>query len=616
MPLRSRAPLPARGSRLASILPPLVLLAVVSAFYGRALGRYFTSEDFLLIRFLGENPPWRGLAAQFTSPWLGMTELKFYRPVATLLYGLEIAAFGGRPAGYNAVHLLVHAVNAWLVWGIARGLGRTPGGEEGSRLTPLAAALLFAVYPLHPNAVVFSASFATLFGATFLLGAMLSYQRFRDNGSPRAWGGALALYLCALGSYEATTVLPALLLAYDHLVAGRLRRRHLSLLPGSLPFFAVLGLYLGLRRWIFGVFLGGYGEYSQRLLSPRLAQMAGDLAISIHQLHFPRYDRWPAPWTVAASLALLVGAPAAFWALRGRFPESRPARSWLFSWAWILISQAPFAFHPSVPGNGRYWYLSAVGVALSTAFLAQGIFAAVPAPWRMLGPAAAALLACGWGILLAGNLETYRAAGRTARSLQVQLLRAGRSSARLFLTRYPDFLFNEARIPIAQVDRYGVWDSVHPPFVRERVSLYPLPPLAGAELLPVALGDPASPIYEWEGGALHRFVPPPAVLPELRVLAPAAGAVVHRERDFVAVAVPPGEHVRFRLIVVSRINGAVLDLDAGAVRQGVLRTRLPDLLATSDRLYGKGEHYWWIEARNAAGEVSGFSRMRSLRLAD
>ena len=88
------------------------------------------------------------------------------------------------------------------------------------------------------------------------------------------------------------------------------------------------------------------------------------------------------------------------------------------------------------------------------------------------------------------------------------------------------------------------------------------------------------------------------------------------DRDRAEVAIPSGEHLRFRLIVVTRINGAVFDLDRGAVRQGVLRAGFPELLAIADRLYGKDDHFWWIEARNAAGEVSGFSRMRRVRLAE
>src|SRR5262245_25881855 len=108
--------------RLTRLAAPWIILVAVLVFYGRVLGRGFTSEDFLLVRFLGENPPWRDLASLFSSSWLGISVVKFWRPVATLLYGLEIAAFGGDPIGYNVAHVLVHAGNAVLVWAIARRL--------------------------------------------------------------------------------------------------------------------------------------------------------------------------------------------------------------------------------------------------------------------------------------------------------------------------------------------------------------------------------------------------------------------------------------------------------------------------------------------------------------
>ncbi|MEA2601807.1 MAG: protein O-mannosyl-transferase [Acidobacteriota bacterium] len=591
------------GGRAAKVLPPLVLLAVVLAFYGRALDRPFTSEDFLLIRFLSENPPWRNLAAQLSAPWLGISVVKFYRPVSTLLYGIEIALFGGRPFGYNLAHVLLHVTNAFLVWAVARKLG-------GTRMAWVAA-LLFALYPLHPNAVIFSASFATLFGAAFLLASVLAYQRFREEGSLGAWGASMALFLLALGSYEETAVLPLLLAAYDHLV-GR-GRRHLALAAGYLPFFGVLGLYLLFRRSLFGVVLGGYEEYSRQLLAPQLRRMAGDLATSIVQLHVPIYGREPGFWAVALGCVLLVGGPVAFWLLRRRSLEDGHLRLWLFAWAWTLVAQAPFAFRPCVPGNGRYWYLAAAGVALSVGVLARGV------ALRGVASAAVGLFGIFWAVLLAGYVGDYVEAGRTARTIQGELLRA-RPQAPMFLTRYPYFLVNEAQVPIAQVYHYGLRDSVQPPFARAHVPVYPLPPLAGAELLPVALGAPASRIYEWDGAArrIRPFVPQASPgLAEFQVVQPQEGAAVDPGRDVAEVAVAPGAHTRFRLIVVSRINGTVLDLDPGAVQGGVVRANFPiEFLTTADHLYGRGEHYWWIEARDAAGQVSGFSRMRSFRLAD
>lgn len=576
---------------------PWILAAAVLAFYGRALVRPFTSEDYLLIRFLGENPPWRDLWAQLAEPWLGITAVRFWRPVSTFFYGLEVAAFRGSPYGYNLVHLLVHLLNALLAWAIVRRLA-------GEGVVPLAAALLFALYPLHPNAVVFSASFATIFAAAFLFGGFLAWQRFREEGSVAGWWIALGLFGLALGSYEAAAVFPAVLAAYDHLLGTRRGRRHLAMVPAYLPFFAVLGGYLLLRRQVFGVFVGGYEEYSQRLTAPQVKQILLDLAMSIHQIHVPIYDRWPGPWTLAITCTLVIVLPLVLFLLRRRSLDPLLFRLWLFAWAWALAFQAPFAFKPSVPGNGRYWYLAALGVALAVAVLARAVRV------RALALAAVALFGAFWAFLLIGYVSAYMEAGRTAQTIQTALIQT--HAERIFLTRYPYFVMNDVGVPIAQVYHYGLRDAVHPPFTDAAVQVWPLPPLQGTELLPVA----GAGVYEWDGASIHlAAIPRPDPMPvELQVLSPQEGTPVDFVREGVQVAVPGGPHRRFRLLVVARGNGAVFDLGPESVANGILRADLPDpFFQTMERLYPGSEFFWWIEARDETGRITGFTRMRQNR---
>jgi hypothetical protein len=582
-----------RPGRLAPWLPPCLLVAAVLAFYGPLLGRYFTSEDFLLVRFLRENPPWRDLGALFGAPWLEISVVKFWRPISTLLYGIEIAAFGGHPAGYNVVHVLVHALNAVLVWALARRLQ----GDDPDAVTPLAAAFLFAIYPLHPNAVIFGASFATLFATTFLFGAALLYLRFRENGARSDRLLALGLFALGLGSYEAAAVLPAVLAAWDHLRHGG--RRHLSRVWGYFPFFVLLGLYFLLRKSLFGVFVGGYEEQSRSLTAPRIGRLLRDLELSLVQLHAPLYDREPGALAQGLGCVLLIGLPLVIaWAARRT--DRGFLRRWLCAWVWTLATLAPFAFQPSVPGDGRYWYLAAAGVALSLAFVARAVWAAIPSRARVLGPVALGLFGLFWAALLVENLGVYSEAGRTARQIQQGLLGTTSPGVR-FLTGYPLFLTNERGVPVAQVYHYGVWDAVHPPFVQDAVPVYPLPRLAGAELLPVRRGAPESRIYGWDAQSRKiREVAPPPPGPE----------PVELEVSDLEVKVPPGlAAVRFRLIVLARGNWTIVELGPEA------RVALPEeFCQTMVRLYGEHEMFWWVEARGTAGELVGFTQLRGFRM--
>jgi hypothetical protein len=596
--------------RAASGLTPwtasVALVALVLAAYGPGLARYFTSEDFLLVRFLGEHPPWRD-PDLWTGPWLGITAVKFYRPVSTLIYGLEIAAFGASPLGYNVVHTLVHALNAVLLFASARRLA--PG-----RLVPFAAAALFALYPLHPNAVLFGASFATVYGATFVLAGLVAYQRFRETERRRWWAGALGCYVLALGSYEAATVFPAFLVAHEVLLPRRGEGPRWRRLADTLPFFVVLGAYVLVRRAIFGRFVGGYDEYSARLLGFDWRVWLTDLATSIEKLHVPTFDRWPGRPETLLFAGLVLVVPIVFLA-------RRPARlrAWLFAWTWTVIGMTPFAFQPCVPGNGRYWYVPAAGVALSTVLAARGIAEVALPRWRVAPVAAVVVVGLAWGWLLAGYLRVYVEAGRTTRTIQAELIRehaAAGSPPRTFVTGYPYFLVTATlRTPVAQVFHYGLRDSVNPPFVPTAIAVLPLPPLPAAARRPIVAGDPTAVVLEWnpEAHRFRRLASPPglASVPEIHVRAPRDGAVL--DTKDLAVEFVPGEFGPWRLIVVSAGNATI----AGpiAARGGATRQALPvEFVTTMARLYPGAEFLWWLEAPDASGQPVAWSRMRSFRV--
>jgi hypothetical protein len=592
----------------------LLVGGVVLAFYAPALRRGFTSEDFLLLRLLRQDPPWHGFLAKLAAPWLGLQLFKFYRPVATLLFGLEDALFGTAPFGYNLAHLLVHAGNALLVYAIARRIaGRVGEGRE--RTTALAAALLFALYPLHPNAVVFAASFATIFATAFLLGAFLCHQIAGERSSWSWESAALGLFALALGSYEAAAVLPLLFVAHDLLIENGDRGCPLrARLLAWLPYCGLLGLYFLLRQHLFGVFLGGYEETGRRLLAPQLRQLLRDLGESLYQLHVPLFA--PPPGRFAPLFFLLLAGLLPLLYL-GLSPVRRGSlRPWLFGWVWTIVSLAPFAFRPVVPGNGRYWYLAAIGAALAVAFLARALAAAWQGPWRALPAVGLLALLVWWGILLTGYLQVYVEAGRTAQSLAMQLERALRrpGGAPVFVAGSPSFLLNAAGLPVAPVYHYGLSDAVSPPFAPPGPPVYPLPPLAVEELRPLLAGRPTSRIYEWEAGSgtLRQIVLSPfVVLSELPVLAPADGARL--EQNALSATFRPGAGRRFQLVVLARGNPNVTEFTAAPTPDGTCRVAFPrDFLFAMDRLYG-GDFYWWIESRDERGQLL-WSGMRSFWL--
>ena len=591
--------------------------AVAIAAYAALLGRGFTSEDFLLVRFLGEHPPWRDAGAQFTAPWLGIAGIRFLRPLSTTLYAIEIALFGTHAVGFNAVHALVHAANALLV---AATLRELLGHDERGSRAAVAGGVLFALHPLHPNAVIFSASFATLFGAAYVFAALFAYLRYRTNGRRRWWALSFGSFACALLSYEAAAILPLWLAAADHLTAPGPPRPQLRRVAGWLPFVLLLGTYLGWRRWVFGVVLGGYDATSQRLLGTGAVDLAVAIGRAVRRLLLPYYGTVVGtPVLVAATLALVV-APA-IWLLRRR--DRGATGRWLTGWAWLLGGLAPFGFEAIVPANGRYGYLAAAGAALLAATLLAP--SATPAASRPPSPAegtrasrllpwtAVAALALVWSVLLAAHLRACLRAADTAGRIRRAVAAMDRSpGGPRFLTHYPYFVQSGNGDPAAQVFHYGLRDAVNPPFARPGTDLLPLPPLHGDELVPVVRGAGAGRVWEWGATDALRPVTPTAFdsLVELAVEPVTAAAPA---TPAYSVRMPPGPYRRFRLLVSAPVNGAAFDVPPPPPGSAELRVEMPrDFLRTNAALYGPSTVYWWLEARDETGALRGYARLRPL----
>ncbi|MCB9463150.1 MAG: hypothetical protein H6682_05675 [Candidatus Eisenbacteria bacterium] len=193
------------------LLYVLVALAAVLPFL-TGLGNGFVFDDQGLVL---ENPavwsdspitPWQ------SRYWPESDTAGLYRPVATFSYWLDGRLFGKSPVGFFTTNYLLHMLVSLLVLSCLRALFPTR-----HRLA-LAAASIYAVHPLHSEAVVGIAGRAELCAA---LGALLAYRvglvwlRGSQNVALIPLS-ALALLLGLLGKESATGLL--LVLGF-HLVA-------------------------------------------------------------------------------------------------------------------------------------------------------------------------------------------------------------------------------------------------------------------------------------------------------------------------------------------------------------------------------------------------------------
>ncbi|MEZ4650549.1 MAG: hypothetical protein R3E97_17540 [Candidatus Eisenbacteria bacterium] len=186
----------------ATALYVLVALAAVLPFL-TGLGNGFVFDDRGLVL---ENPavwadspitPWQ------SRYWPESDTAGLYRPVTTFSFWLDGRLFGRSPAGFFATNFLLHLLVSMLVFSCLRALFPKRHGVA------LAAALIYAVHPLHSEAVVGIAGRAELCAA---LGALLAYRIglavMRGGGSPLLVPlSALALLFGLLAKESATGLL-------------------------------------------------------------------------------------------------------------------------------------------------------------------------------------------------------------------------------------------------------------------------------------------------------------------------------------------------------------------------------------------------------------------------
>ncbi|MBJ6750433.1 tetratricopeptide repeat protein [Geomonas anaerohicana] len=212
----------------------LLVLAIGFAVYSNIIWAPFVFDDQ---PFLAGNPLIKDFGF-FTDPQRVFAlpvnpDLKnnfMLRPVAYFTFALNYALHGLDVGGYHVVSLLLHLVNALLVYLLVWLTLRTPvlrmeeGGEddhpaERFYYLPLACSLLFACHPLQTQAVTYVIQRFVPLVALFYIGALVLYVAGRLAAGKASRNGlylaSLLACVLAMKTKENAFTLPVLILLYE-----------------------------------------------------------------------------------------------------------------------------------------------------------------------------------------------------------------------------------------------------------------------------------------------------------------------------------------------------------------------------------------------------------------
>ena len=347
----------------------LVLLSLIV--YGNSVRGAFVWDDEVQIV---KNPAIRsltGVPAAFGSAFWDFavsaeTQTNFYRPVQTVTYAVAYSIAGLAPWSYHLLSILYHIIAVLLMWRILIEL-------SFSRQASLLAASVFAVHPMHTEAVAWIAGVPDVSAGAFYFLAMWLYLRYRKQSKPWLLWGSACVFFIALLAKEMAVTLPCVLLLVRSLRSGRSRFSGSEIAREMAPYLAMLLAYTFVRFRVLGSFATAQEVDASWMdwISLGCQVLAEYLRYALVPYPLSAYHLIPISLSsriTEAAAAVLVLGVAGFlsWRLRRKLPELPSIL------AAFIVTLTPVLYFKGISGAflaERYLYIP----TLATAFLVASI---------------------------------------------------------------------------------------------------------------------------------------------------------------------------------------------------------------------------------------------------
>ena len=403
-----------QSPRLRTVLFCLLLTSAVLLSYNPVTHNGFIRYDD--DHYILDNPHIRAGLTWLTVKWAFTTYQEAnWHPLTWLSHALDCQLFGVNPIGHHYANVLLHAVNAVLLFLLLQ-------SATGFSWRSLMVAALFALHPINVESVAWAAERKTVLSTLFFLLALSAYGWYVRRPELRRYVAVFFLFALALLCKPQVITLPFLLLLWDYwplrrigpaaqLSTGNAQSRIVQvtnaqtsrsgrLLLEKIPLFllSAASAVVTMKAQRAGGAVKNLSEYSVLL---RLETVVISYVRYIGKLFWPSklvalyphstklYPAWQA---VAAVLLLLL---VTIWVLR-----ARNQRYLAVGWLWFLGSLVPMIGLVQVGLQAmadRYAYISFVGLFLMLAWLAADWAKArqLSAQWLAV-PAVSCLLVFGF----------------------------------------------------------------------------------------------------------------------------------------------------------------------------------------------------------------------------
>lgn len=281
---------------------------------------------------------------------------QFYRPVSVLIFSFDNFVWGNTVAGFHLTNICIHILATVLTFMLASKILTT-------KFSALSAALLYAVHPVHSEAVAWISARSDALCATLFFLAFYYYILFANKHKLSQIVISCCFFILALLTKEMAITLPGIILLYEICFENKSVREKFR---WSLIYVAVTIPYLIMRLLVLPNAGTNNVPFSQRIY------MAIDIVptyfktlffpINQHVFHDIAINAYTFSHEAMISLLICV------FIIMATFVLAKYDKILMFSIGWILITLLPVlnivALLKPTPMAERYLYLPSFGFAI------------------------------------------------------------------------------------------------------------------------------------------------------------------------------------------------------------------------------------------------------------
>jgi hypothetical protein len=386
----------------------LLVTVLAAAVYLNSLDNGFALDDRPVVAFNTHVHGLEKLGEALTGPYWPIRPAShgMYRPLTSATFAVDWEIWGGQPVGFHLSNIALHVLVTALVFLLLLALG---AGVPAAA----AAGAVFAVHPVHVEAVANVVGRGELLSALFFIAATLVYTRRARADEGRGWGTAAAvgsLYFLSLAAKEMGATLPALLVLMHVATEADLRAAFRAALDRWRVFAAsgvAFAVYMALRWVNIQTLTAGAGGAPWFYQEPGIARLLTAIRVWPEYLRLSFVpidlvaDYGPGvivPVTTWLDPLVLLGLATAMGVTAAAVLAWRKARLLSIGVLWFAITILPVSNLPFATGvllAERSLYLPSVGIAMAVAAVAEIVRLGAPLRLRAAVAVLVALVAAG-----------------------------------------------------------------------------------------------------------------------------------------------------------------------------------------------------------------------------